>query len=93
MRSRAMFIFSNTFVTEKMNMGNSRCEHSYFFHLFSAAAFAISARRSGVIFSARALPPRLPMETAAGSLPSFSGVGKSSSISPVAIFATLIARR
>jgi hypothetical protein len=49
------------------------------------------ARRSGVIFSARAFPPRLPIDTAAGSLPAFSGVSMSSSISPVAIFITLTA--
>src|SRR5271165_1237367 len=61
------------------------------FQRFCAAFFAISARRSGVIFSARAFPPRLPIDTAAGSLPCFSGVSISSSISPVAILATLIA--
>ena len=42
---------------------------------FSAAFLAISARRSGVIFSARAfLPPLLPIEPAAGSLPEVSGL-------------------
>jgi hypothetical protein len=50
---------------------------------------AISARRSAVIFSARAFPPRRPMDTAAASLP--SSVLMISSISGVAIFATLIA--
>ena len=41
---------------------------------FSAAFLAISARRSAVIFSARAFPPLLPIETAAGSLPEVSGL-------------------
>ena len=36
-------------------------------HRFSAAFLAISARRSGVIFSVRAFPPLLPVETAARS--------------------------
>jgi hypothetical protein len=36
-------------------------------HRFSAAFLAVSARRLGVIFSARAFPPLLPIETAAAS--------------------------
>ena len=34
--------------------------HSKFFHLFAAAFFAISARRSGVMLSAHFLPPARP---------------------------------
>src|SRR5690348_7933920 len=53
---------------------------------FFAAALAISARRSGVIAAARALPPFRPSSAAA------LDSSRSSSISPVAIFATIIAR-
>ncbi|MCO5080707.1 MAG: hypothetical protein M9955_03500 [Rhizobiaceae bacterium] len=42
----------------------------YLFQRLSAAFFAISARRSGVIFSARFFPPFAPSAFAAGSLPS-----------------------
>src|SRR3546814_9883071 len=57
----------------------------YFSHRVVAAFRAISARRSGGIFFARALPPRRPSSAAA--LAGFSPA--SSSISPVAILATL----
>ena len=85
------------FALRKKNSNKSLCQSTrsspdHFDHLLAAAFLAISARRSGVIFSARALPPRLPIDTAAGSLPSASGVGMSSSISPVAMRATFTAR-
>lgn len=50
---------------------------------YVAAAFAISARRFGVIAAARATPPLRPMDPAAASLP-LTGAGVSSSL-PVAI--------
>ena len=57
-----------------------------FFHRFSAALRAISARRSGVIFAARAFPPFRPSSAAA------EKSSLVSSISPVAILATMTAR-
>ncbi|HZZ62326.1 MAG TPA: hypothetical protein VFE63_14335 [Roseiarcus sp.] len=60
-----------------------------FFQRFSAAAFAISARRSGVIFAARAAPPFLPSAFAAWSF--VSSGPKSSGSSPVATLMTLTA--
>jgi hypothetical protein len=54
---------------------------------FAAAFLAISARRSGVIFAARALPPRAPSSAAAD----FAESGSFSSSSPVAIRITLTA--
>jgi hypothetical protein len=55
---------------------------------FTAARRAISARRSGVIFAARAFPPRLP-SSAAALLARL--VSNSSLSSPVAIRMTLTA--
>ena len=45
---------------------------------FAAAFLAISARRSDVMFAARAGPPFLHMADAAGSTPRSSGVGSRS---------------
>jgi hypothetical protein len=56
-------------------------------HRFAAAFLAISARRAGDIFAARALPPRDPSSAAADLAES----GNSSSSSPVAIRMTLTA--
>src|SRR3984893_15356886 len=62
---------------------------AYLFQLALAAFRAISARRSGVIFAALALPPlrppRRPRLTAAVSFPSNGGSGSRSSTSPLAI--------
>ena len=55
-------------------------------HFTSAAFFAIAARCFAVSFAARAFPPTLPLLT----LP--DGSGDSSSNSPVAILATIIAQ-
>src|SRR6185437_4967346 len=57
-----------------------------------AAFLAISFRRFLLMASARALPPIRPKATAAGFLPSASGVGRTSAISPVAILAIITAR-
>jgi hypothetical protein len=58
-------------------------------HRFLAAFRVISARRFLLITSARAFPPLRPSATSAGSLP--SSLGLASSLSPVAILATMMA--
>src|SRR5262249_28287222 len=60
-------------------------------HRDLAALDAISARFSGLIALALALPPLRPSAAAAGSLPCSSGVGGRSSISPVAMSITSLA--
>jgi hypothetical protein len=48
--------------------------YGFFGQRLAAAAFAISARRSGVIAAARAEPPSRPISAAAGILPVVSAV-------------------
>lgn len=64
----------------------------YFPQRVAAAFFAISFRFLADIPAARAFPPFRPSATAAGSLPSDSGGGTVSSISPAAILAIMTAR-
>src|SRR6266545_5631963 len=69
---------------ERRESGAAMPRPTYFQRAF-AALLAISLRRLADMPSARAFPPRRPSATAAGSFPSDSGVGISSSIWPVAI--------